>query len=94
MTTEREKADLGAKTISAFMDQFGSPSDPKVHLFLEVLLKELFNAKTVSLFGKPQQAGDQTDFGAQGRLDSDFTSHGLETPRTADDLGTPNITNN
>jgi hypothetical protein len=66
---EKRNADLGAETVRAFLDQFGSPSDPTVGVFLEVLLEELFNAKIVSLFGGSQQTRDQADSSPPGGID-------------------------
>lgn len=57
MTSEREKAELGAQTLKAFFEQFGGPNDQHSGVFLEILLEELMNAKAVSVFGKPQQTG-------------------------------------
>lgn len=94
MTSEREKADLGAQTIGAFLSQFGNPSDPATGIFLGILLKELFDAKVVSLLGKPQKAGDQAGVGIQWGLDRDLTSHGPEPIGPTSDVANPDIQDN
>jgi hypothetical protein len=78
MTSEQQKAVLGADSLRAFLDQFGSPSDPVISVFLEILMEELMNAKIIPLLSRSQQTGVQTDSYSTGGLDDTVPSHGPE----------------
>lgn len=57
MTTEKEKAILGAATFQAFFEQFGN--DEHAKLVIECLLEELMNAKTIPVSSESKQTGNQ-----------------------------------
>jgi len=59
MTSEREKAELGAATLQTFLEQFGN--DAHAQIVLEILFEELMNEKTVSILSQQEQEGDQAD---------------------------------
>lgn len=71
MTSEREKAELGASTLKEFFNQFNVPDDPRAAILLELSLKELMSVKVVSLLGKSQQTRNQTDNGSERPLAGD-----------------------
>lgn len=75
---EKQNAELGAGTLRAFLDQFGSPSDPNIGVFLEVLLEELYGTKVVSLLGRSQQTGDQAHSNPSGGIDDIVESNRSE----------------
>ena len=56
MTTEKEKAELGTETLLTFFQQFGN--DKHAEIVLECLIKELLDAKTVSVLSKQKQTGN------------------------------------
>ena len=89
----QKNSELGMITLKAFFDQFGSPSDKKVALFLEVLLEELYNAKTISILGESAEAGDQTYRDPTGGIPSEFLANGsnpIEPPSNLGDQDTQN----
>tara|TARA_Y100000034_G_scaffold134723_1_gene203988 strand:+ start:1430 stop:1780 length:351 start_codon:yes stop_codon:yes gene_type:complete len=61
MSTEKEKAALGAKTFQNFCGQFGE--DVYSQILLEVLLEGIINAETLFVFGEQEQRRDQDDHG-------------------------------
>jgi len=70
MSTEREKAELGAKTLQGFCEHFGD--DTHTHILLEVLFEGLINAETLFVFGEQKQEGDEANNSASGRGGSEL----------------------
>ena len=59
MSTEREKAELGAQTFQGFCENFGG--NIHAHVLLEVLFEGLINAETLFVFGEQKQEGDEAN---------------------------------
>lgn len=74
MSTEIEKAKMGAETIVEFCKQFGEDEHAKI--LLEVLLEGLLNEETVFVFGEQEQEGDQVDNGSSEPITDDGESNG------------------
>jgi hypothetical protein len=55
MSTEKEKATIGAKTFQNFCEQFGE--DVYSQVLLEVLLEGIINAETLFIFGEEDVDG-------------------------------------
>lgn len=103
MTSEREKAELGADSLAAFFSQFGEKSDAEISL-LDILLEELMktnprdilvgdHAKNVSIPSESEQRGDQTGDGAQERVGGNIQTVEPGIVEIADDMAKPNPEN-
>jgi hypothetical protein len=88
MSTEEEKAALGAKTLQEFFGQFATPGDVVGQAFLEVLIEELMNEKTVRLSGQSEQVGDQAHHDPQRGTSGEFNIGRSEQTETPTGLGT------
>lgn len=86
MSNEREKAELGARTLREFCQSWGT--DIHARVLLEELFEGVMNEEALFVFGKPQQAGDQVDYGSSGGIDSHIESEGHQQPEPPPDLGT------
>jgi hypothetical protein len=65
MITEQEKAQIGAETLKNFLNQFGK--DEIGDIFLEILLEEILNDKTIHLPCEQKQTGDQNNHNPKGQ---------------------------
>ncbi len=62
MTSEQEKAKLGAETLNFFCNQFGN--DIYARVLLEVLFEGLLNAEALFVFGEQEQTRHEASDGA------------------------------
>lgn len=69
MTSKREKAELGTKTLELFCSQFGK--DVQGQIILEILFEGLMNAENLFISGEQEQKRSETNHGSSGELDSD-----------------------
>lgn len=90
MSSEIEKAQLGAQTFALFCQQFGE--DVYGKLLLEILLEGLLNEETVFVFGEQEQTGDQIDHSSSGTGSSNGQSDKSIIPNVAPELGSTNHT--
>lgn len=99
MTSESEKAKLGADSLTAFFDQFGEKDDSFI-LLLDIFLEELMaanlsnivgdDAKTVLISSESQQTGDQIGNCAEERVSSNIEISKPGFVEVANDLAKPN----
>lgn len=82
MTTEGEKAELGAKTFEHFCREFGD--DVYSHILLEVLLEGIMHEETIFVSGEQAKEGDQTDHGPPISGRCECSTEGSGSIRTAD----------
>ena len=73
MTTEVEKAELGANTLQEFFKQFEESNNETAQLVIGILLEELMNAKVVSILSEPQQTGNQSNHSSEESIDSNIS---------------------
>lgn len=82
MTSDNEKAQLGAETLAAFFNQLGLKNDSNISL-LDILLEELMlinprdilvsaDEKNVHIPSESQQTGDKTDNSSPERIGSNI----------------------
>lgn len=71
MTTEVDKAKLGADTLQEFFKQF--EESEIAQSVIGILLEELMNAKVISVSSESQQTGDQSNHGSEKSIDSDIS---------------------
>jgi len=61
MSSEQEKARLGAETLQFFCNQFGD--DIYARILLEVLFEGLLNAEALFIFGEQEQTRNEVGDG-------------------------------
>lgn len=98
MTSESEKAKLGADSLTAFFDQFGEKDDSLI-LLLDIFLEELMatnlsnivgdDAKTVLIPSESQQTGNQTGDSIEERFDSNLQTDKSGVAEITNDLAKP-----
>lgn len=89
--SDKEKAELGARTLQEFCEQFGD--DVYARMLLDVLFEGLMNAETLFVFGEPQQARNQVGDSLANGSNSERPSSGSNHSESSADLATEDQTN-
>ncbi len=83
--SEAQKAEVAARTIRGFFNQFGD--DAHARILLDVFLEGLMNEEDVFIFGEQEQEGDQVGMHSEGGESGERQDREPEIPQSAASMG-------